>query len=279
MSVQIHPTAIIDKNAVLGMHVHIGPYSIIGPNVELDDSVYIHSHVVIDGHTFIGEHTEIFPFASIGLAPQDKKYEGEPSILRIGHHNIIREYATMNPGTKGGGMVTQVGNHGLFMVSTHVAHDCIVGDHVIMANHATLAGHVVVGDYAILGGLSAVRQYTRIGAYAMIGGMSAVESDVIPFGMVMNERGNLAGLNLVGLKRRAFSRETIHALRRSYQLLFGQETETESLSLVQKVQYVANLFPHDVAVMELITFLQADGSRSICQPKLSAGFLLDDHDV
>src|ERR1700739_1226866 len=180
---QIHPTAIVAPGAMLAEDVVIGPYCVVGDNAVLGPRVTLRSHVVVDGRTTIGEGTRVFPFASIGLEPQDLKYRGERSELVIGRNNTIREYVTMNPGTEGGGMVTRIGDDCLFMVGAHVAHDCQIGDHVIMANNATLGGHVTLGDYVVIGGLSAVHQFVRIGAHAMIGGMSGVENDVIPFGM------------------------------------------------------------------------------------------------
>ena len=182
VSTEIHPTAVVDPGASIGEDVRIGPYSLIGSDVVLGDNCEIHGHVVIDGRTRIGSGTKIFPFASIGLPPQDLKYNGEPSELEIGANNVIREHVTMNPGTEGGGMLTKIGDRCLFMVGTHVGHDCQLGDSVIMANNATLAGHVQVMDYAVFGGLSAVHQFVRIGRYAMVGGMTGVERDVIPFG-------------------------------------------------------------------------------------------------
>ena len=220
---KIHPTAIVAPGAELAETVSIGPYCVIGSDVRLGERVELLSHVVVEGRTSVGEGTRIFPFASIGHQPQDLKYHGEPSTLEIGSNNQIREYVTIQPGTEGGGMLTRVGDNCLFMASAHVAHDCIVGDNVIMANNATLAGHVVVGEYAFLGGLSAVHQFVRIGKHAMVGGMSGVEADIIPFGMVIGNRAYLSGLNIVGLKRRGFSRDEIHALRNAYRLLFGPE--------------------------------------------------------
>lgn len=178
----IHPTAIIAKTAKLAKDVNVGPYCVIDGEVEIGEGTELKSHVAVSGRTKIGKHNTIFPFASLGHAPQDLKYKGEKSELVIGDHNTIREHVTMNPGTEGGGMLTKVGSHNLFMMSAHVAHDCMVGDHVILANNATLGGHVQVGDYAIIGGLSAVHQFVRIGMGAIIGGMSGVEHDVIPFG-------------------------------------------------------------------------------------------------
>ncbi|HLI14045.1 MAG TPA: acyl-ACP--UDP-N-acetylglucosamine O-acyltransferase [Alphaproteobacteria bacterium] len=259
---KVHPTAIVDSRAALAPGVEIGPYSVIGPHVRLMEGVQVGPHVVIDGRTRIGPNTRIFPFASIGHIPQDLKYGGEPSELVIGASNTIREHVTMNPGTKGGGMVTRVGDNCLFMVGVHIAHDCKVGDHVVMANNATLAGHVEVGDWAFLGGLCAVHQFARIGKHAMIGGMSGVENDVIPYGSVVGNRARLAGLNIVGLKRRGFTREQVHALRTAYRLLFAQEgTMTERLSDVEEIYH------DNEVVMEIVAFIRADSSRAICQPR------------
>ncbi len=258
----IHPTAVIDPAASIAEDVTIGPYCTIGPDVELSPGVRLESHVVIGGRTRIGVNCHIFPFASIGLPPQDLKYRGEPSELIVGRNNIIREYVTMNPGTQAGGMVTRVGNDGLFMMSVHVAHDCTVGDHVIMANNATLGGHVVVGEYAILGGLVAVHQFVRIGRHAMVGGMSGVEQDVIPYGSVMGDRAHLCGLNVIGLKRRGFSRDDIHALRRAYRLLFAHEG-----TMVERLVDVSQLFPDNEAVMDIVKFMSSDSARAVCQPK------------
>lgn len=256
-----HPTAIIHPGARLGRNVAIGPYCVIGSQVELADDVVLHSHVCIDGNTRIGQGTKIFPFAAIGLQPQDQKFSGENSELIIGSHNVIREYVTMNPGTSGGGMVTRVGDNGLFMAGAHVAHDCIVGNHVILANNATLAGHVTLGDYAICGGLSAVQQFVRIGAHAMIGGMSGVESDVIPYGSVLGNRAHLGGLNVVGLKRRGFSREQIHGLRNAYRMLFAQEG-----TLQERLEDVAKQFEAHAEVIEIVDFIRAS-TRGVCTPQ------------
>ncbi len=258
----IHPTAIVEPGARLGEEVTIGPYCTVGPEVELGEGVSLTSHVVVAGRTTIGPNTRIYPFASIGHPPQDLKYKGESSQLVIGANNVIREYVTMNPGTEGGGMVTQVGNNGLFMIGAHVAHDCKIGNHVIMANNATLAGHVEVGDWAILGGLSAVHQFVRVGHHAMIGGMSGVEHDVIPYGSVMGDRARLSGLNVVGLKRRRFSRENIHALRTAYRLLFAQEG-----AMAERLADVEAMFGDNKPVMDIVNFIRFDSSRSMCQPR------------
>ncbi len=259
----IHPTALVDERAVIGTGVHIGAYCVVGAHVELDDGVQLHSHVVIEGFTRIGANTNIYPFASIGLAPQDLKYRGEASRLEIGSNNVIREHVTMNPGTESGQMVTRIGNHCLFMAGAHVAHDCVIGDHVILVNCATLGGHVQIGDWAIIGGLSAAHQFTRIGRHAMIGGMSGVENDVIPFGRVIGNRARLDGLNIIGLKRRNFSREEIHALRHAYRLLFAPEG-----TMAERLEDVVEVFADNESVMEIVDFIRAESSRGICQPNL-----------
>ncbi|AZL15780.1 acyl-ACP--UDP-N-acetylglucosamine O-acyltransferase [Rickettsiales endosymbiont of Stachyamoeba lipophora] len=260
----IHQTAIISPSAKIGNNVKIGAYSIIGDNVELGDDNIIHSHVVIDGLTTIGNNNQIFPFAAIGLAPQDLKFKGEQSKLIIGNNNVIREYVTINPGTEGGGMLTAVGNNCLFMVSSHIAHDCKVGNNVILANNATLAGHVKVEDFAIIGGLSAVHQFVRIGSHAMIGGMSGIEKDIIPFGTAMGERASLAGLNIIGMKRRNFDRDEINALRNMYKMLFEEE---EGLTFDQKVTKVRTEMGSSEAVKQILEFIDADASRAVCRPK------------
>lgn len=259
----IHPTAIVEDGADLGEGVKIGPYSVVGPQVRLGDGVQLESHVVVGGDTTIGANTRIFPFASIGLQPQDLKYKGEASRLEIGCNTVIREHVTMNPGTEGGGMLTKVGNNCLFMVGAHVAHDCRISDSVILVNNATLAGHVELGEFAIVGGLSAVHQFVRIGKHAMIGGMSGVENDVIPYGTVTGNRAHLSGLNLVGLKRRGFDRETIHAMRNAYRLLFAHEGTMD-----ERVKDVAEMFADNEPVMEIVNFIDVGSSRAICQPKL-----------
>ena len=259
----IHPTAVVDGGARIGANVTVGPYSIVGTGVELAEGVTVMSHVVVNGRTSIGANTKVYPFASVGLAPQDLKYKGEPSRLEIGCNNIIREHVTMHGGTEGGGMVTRVGNNGLFMVACHVAHDCRIGDHVVMVNNATLGGHVMVGDWAILGGLAAVHQYVRIGRHAMVGGLSGVENDVIPYGSVTGNRARLQGLNIIGLKRRGISRDDIHTLRNADRLLFAQEG-----TLAERLEDVADLFHDNRAVMEIIDFIRTESQRSICQPTL-----------
>ncbi|MCC6469305.1 MAG: acyl-ACP--UDP-N-acetylglucosamine O-acyltransferase [Alphaproteobacteria bacterium] len=261
---RVHPTAIVDPGARLGEGVEIGPYCVVGPHVELGKDVGLLSHVVVEGHTQLGARVRVFPFASIGHQPQDLKYKGEPSRLEVGEDTVIREHVTMNPGTTPGGLLTKVGKRCLIMVGCHVAHDCKLGDSVIMANNATLGGHVVVEDYAFLGGLCAVHQFVRIGKHAMVGGMSGVENDVIPYGSVMGDRARLGGLNLVGLKRRGFSREDIHGLRTAYRVLFAQEG-----TMAERIEDVAQLFSAIQPVRDIIDFIKADSQRALCQPRQS----------
>jgi len=262
MTSNIHPTAIIDPAAQLGADVFIGAFCTVGPHAKIGDRVRLISHVVVEGHTTIGADTIVYPFACLGLRPQDLKYKDEPSMLEIGKNNQIREYATMHPGTEGGGMLTRVGDNGLFMINTHVAHDCKVGNNVIFSNCATLGGHVVVEDFVLIGGMSAVHQFTRIGAYAIIGGMSGVEKDVIPFGLVKGERAHLSGLNLIGLERRGFNREDVRALRSAYRMLFAHEG-----TLGERVEETAVQYKGQAQVARIIDFIRSASDRAICQPK------------
>ncbi len=258
----IHSTAIVEDGAEIGSDVEIGPYCVVSGNVRLADNVKLHSHVAVAGKTSVGAGTEIFPFASIGHIPQDKKFRGEDVTLEIGEGNVIREHVTMNPGTADGGSLTKVGNNGLFMMGSHVAHDCEVGNNVILANNATLAGHCKVGDSVILGGLAAVHQFVRLGAYSFVGGMSGVENDVIPFGMVLGNRAYLNGLNILGLKRNGFDREQIHNLRKGYRMLFSNEG-----TLKERLEDVEKMFAGDPCVEQVAAFIHADSSRQLCVPK------------
>ncbi|MEO0747497.1 MAG: acyl-ACP--UDP-N-acetylglucosamine O-acyltransferase [Pseudomonadota bacterium] len=237
---QIHPNALVEPGAELGEGVQIGPFCHVGPSVKLGDGVRLKSHVVVTGRTEVGEETEIFPFSCIGEIPQDLKFKGEASELRIGARNRIREHVTMNTGTEGGGGITRVGDDGLFMAGSHVAHDCMVGNRVIIVNNAALAGHCVIEDDVIIGGLSGVHQWVRIGRGAIIGAVTMVTNDVIPHGLVQAPRGELDGLNLIGLKRRGVARSDITALRAAFQMLaqgegtfqdrarrLGEETESD----------------------------------------------------
>ncbi|MFO1151328.1 MAG: acyl-ACP--UDP-N-acetylglucosamine O-acyltransferase [Alsobacter sp.] len=258
----IHPTAIVEPGARLGAGVSIGPYCIVGPDVELGEGCALVSHAVVHGRTTIGARTKIWPFASIGHQPQDLKYHGEPSTLTIGSDCIIREGVTMNPGTEGGGMATSVGDRCAFLANSHVAHDCRIASNVIFSNNVMLAGHCVVEDFAIIGGGAAVHQFCRIGAHAFIGGLSGVENDVIPYGIAIGNRAHLAGLNIVGLKRRGFSREVIHDIRRAYRLLFADEG-----TLQERVEDVAAEFSTHPVVHEILDFIREGGNRSICTPR------------
>lgn len=260
-SQDIHPSSLVDPKAKLGSGVKIGPFCVVGPDVELGDGVELKSHVVLDTIVQVGSGTQIYPFTSINV-PQDKKFQGEQSHVKIGKNTIIREYVTIQPGTAGDKMCTLVGDECLLMASVHVAHDCMVGNHVIMANNATLAGHVTIGDYAIIGGLAAVHQFVTIGHHAIIGGMSGVESDVIPYGNVKGDRAYLNGLNIIGMKRRGFSREEIDQVRVAYDKLFSQEG-----TLIERLKDLAQEYKDDATVMSLIDFLARDNARSVLMPK------------
>ena len=262
----IHATALVDSSAVVADTVSIGPYCVIGPNVELKDGVSLKSHVVVDGHTSVGPKTVVHPFVTLGLPPQHSNFKGEPSTLVIGENNSIREHVTMHPGTESGRMTTVVGENCLFMVGSHVAHDCVISDNVILTNNVALGGHVVVDEFAIIGGLSGIHQYVRVGKHSMIGGCSAVESDVIPYGSVKGNRARLAGLNVIGLRRRGFSREDIRSLRTAYGLLFSQGG-----NMAERLSEVADLFNEHPGVMDIVEFIRADSSRAICQPVSSNG--------
>lgn len=261
----IHSTAILSPKARIGQNVRIGPYCVVGDHVELENDVTLVSHVSIDGHTSVGAGTKIYPFASIGHPPQDLKYHGEASRLIIGKNNTIREHVTMNPGTEGGGMETVVGDNGLFMMSSHVAHDCRLGNNVIMANNATLAGHVTVGDYVLIGGLSAVHQFVRIGSHAVIGGMSGVENDIIPYGRVKGERAFLAGLNLIGLERRGFDKDQIRLLQRAFNQMFGDEG-----TLDQRIETVETDYSDNELIMDMVRFAREKTRFPLCQPPKKA---------
>ena len=258
----IHPSAVVESGATLGANVHIGPFCHIGPQVSLGDGCKLISHAVVHGRTSIGAGTQIYPFASIGHQPQDLKYHGEPSTLVIGANCTIREGVTMNPGTEGGRMTTTVGDSCTFLANSHVGHDTHVGSHVILSNNVMLAGHVTLGDYVICGGGAAVIQFARVGSHAFVGGLSGLENDLIPYGLAMGNRAHLAGLNLVGLRRRGFAREAIHNLRRAYRLLFAAEG-----TLKERVEDVAMEFEDHPQVHEILDFIRAGGDRSLCTPR------------
>ncbi len=259
---EVHSTAIVDDNAQLHDTVQIGPYCVVGANVKLGDGVRVGAHVVIDGHTDIGSGTEIFSFACVGSAPQHRAYRGEPTRLEIGRNCVIREYATLNPGTVDGRQITTIGDNCLLMIGAHVAHDCKVGDDVILTNNATLGGHCDVGDRVIIGGLAGAHQFVRLGELCFVGGVTPIMEDVIPFGSVLGNRAYLGGLNIVGLKRAGYSREDIHALRRAYRLLFAQEG-----TLRERVEDVADEFADDLNVGKIISFIRAKSERKLCTPR------------
>lgn len=259
---RIHPTAIVDAGAKLARDVEIGPFCIVGADVTLGERVRLASHVVVEGLSEIGEGCVIHPYACLGAPPQHSGHKGEPTRLVIGQRNIVREHVTMHCGTAMGRGVTSVGSDGFFMVGVHIGHDSIVGDNVVMANSATLGGHVVVGDHVIMGGLSAVHQNTRIGRHAFVGGMAGVNHDVIPFGNVWGNHAHLEGLNLVGLKRRGFSRETINTLRAAYRMLFAEEGTFQ-----ERLEDTAAAYAASPEVMEIVDFVRADASRPLTTPQ------------
>ena len=256
----IHKTAIIDSKAKVSSSVKIGPYTVIGPNVEIGDDVIIHSHVNISGNTKIGDGTIIFPFASIGNVPQDLKYKGEDTKLEIGKNNKIREYVTISPGTKGGGGLTKIGDNCLFMISSHIAHDCNVGNNVIIANNVPLGGHVTIEDNVVIGGNSAVQQFTRIGKLAMVGGMTGVLHDVIPYGLSIGNRNYLQGLNLIGLRRANFDNKDILGLIEAYKEIFATKNLNDNLNKLN------GAFKENPLVKDVIKFITKDKKRSICTP-------------
>jgi len=256
----IDKTAIIDPNAKVHSSVKIGPYTVIGPNVEIAKNVIIHSHVNISGNTKIGKGNVFYPFASIGNDPQDLKYNGEKTLLEIGDNNKFREYVTVNPGTVGGGGLTKIGNNCLFMISSHIAHDCQVGNNVIIANNVPLGGHAIIEDNVIIGGNSAVQQFTRIGKMAMIGGMTGVLNDVIPYGLSTGNRNSLQGLNLIGLRRAKFENKDILGLSEAYKEIFASKNIYENISKLN------GSFQENPLVKNVIDFITKDKKRSICTP-------------
>jgi len=260
----VDASARVASGAVIGSDVSIGPYCVIGPDVVLGDGVRLVAHVHIAGHTTVGPRTVIYPFASLGTPPQSTRYRGGATRLTIGADCDLRESVTMNLGTEDGGGITTVGDRCFFMANSHVAHDCHVGNNVTFANCATLGGHVEVGDGVVLGGLSAVHQFTRVGSFAMIGGVCGVRGDIIPYGLANGDYARLEGLNLVGLKRRKFSRERIQALRRAYQKLFLDPGQ-----FADRLERVAQEFAADEAVMQIVAFIRAGEHRTLCRPGLT----------
>jgi UDP-N-acetylglucosamine acyltransferase len=259
VSVRIHPTAVVDSAARLDDGVTVGPYAVIGPDVTIGSDTEIGPHVVIDGITSIGARCRFTGQASIGTPPQDLKYQGGPTRLQIGDDNIVREFVTMNRATEHGGGVTRVGSHGMFMAYAHVAHDCEVGDHVVMANCATLAGHVTIEPWAIVGGLVAIHQFVRIGESAILGGGAMVTLDVAPYCMAAGDRAALHGLNVIGLKRRGFSAETLNALRAAYRTVFRS-----GLRLQDALEQLRGDAESEPRVAHFVRFIE-QSQRGICR--------------
>ena len=257
----IHKTAIISESSKIGNNVEIGAYSIIGPNVKIEKNTKIHSHVSIIGNTIIGSGNEIFPFASLGTPPQDLKYKGEKNSLVIGDNNKFREYVNINPGTEQGGRITKIGNNNLFMVYCHVAHDCNISNNIVLANNVQVGGHVIIQDNAIVGGSCAIHQFSRIGESAMVGGMTGVLSDVIPFGLSLGNRNNLAGLNLIGLRRAKVSNENIKIMQQAYNKIF----ESENFRL--NIDNLNTELRNNEFVNRIVNFINSDKKRPISLPE------------
>ena len=258
----IHPSAIIHPDAKVSDNVKVGPYCVIGKNVKIGKNCRLNSHVVVDGNVKIGDKTQIFSFASIGSDPQDLKFKGEETEIIIGKKCKIREYCTINPGTTGGGGVTKVGDNCLLMVGTHVAHDCLISDNVIFANHSTLAGHVHIERNVVVGALSAIHQFTRIGEGSMIGGMSGITGDVPPFCTAMGNRAKLNGLNVVGLKRNEVSKIEISELRKVYNYIFG----SNELTFKERVKEIKTQKSRFYTINKLLDFISRESNRSFCLP-------------
>ena len=256
----IHHTAIIDKKSKISENVEIGPYCVIGPDVEIETNTKLHSHVSIKGNTKIGKKNEIFPFVSIGTPPQDLKYKGEKNYITIGDNNRLREYVNINPGTSQGGTVTKIGNNNLLMVYCHVAHDCNLGDNIVLANNVQVGGHVDIDDNAIVGGSCAIHQFSRIGKLAMVGGMTGVLSDVIPYGLSLGNRNNLVGLNLIGLRRAKISNEDIKLLQNFYNIVFSNQNFRSNIENLDKN------FKKNKYIKTIVDFINSDKKRPISLP-------------
>ena len=255
----IHSSAFVSKKANISANVNIGPFCFIDDNVTIEDKCELYSHVHISGKTKIGKNNKFFPFSTIGTIPQDLKYSGESSKLIIGNNNTFREGVTINPGTKGGGMKTEIKNNCLFMVGTHIAHDCEIHSNVVMANNATLAGHVKIYENAVIGGLSGIHQFVSIGKYAMIGGMSGVGSNIIPYGLYTGIRQSLRGLNIIGLKRKGLSKDTIKKIQDSFKIIFGKDT-----TILKNINKLDNKSKNITEIKEIIEFIDNHVERGIC---------------
>jgi len=255
----VHPTAIVDSRAELDSSVEVGPYCLLGAGVKIGKESKIRSHAVIQGRTTLGEGNEVFPFATIGSIPQDLKYKGEPSELLIGNRNTIREYVSLNPGTAGGGMVTRVGDRNLLMMYCHIAHDCIIGNHNVIANGATLGGHVVIEDFVIVGGLVGIHQFVKIGTGAILGAGSMVSKDVPPYCNATGDRARLRGLNVEGLKRRGFQKSVIEAIHKAYRIAFQSRLKTDDA--LKKIRQEMAAIPE---VERFVSFI-AESQRGVCR--------------
>jgi UDP-N-acetylglucosamine acyltransferase len=262
---QIDQRSLIAAGAQIGPGAKIGPFCSVGPNVVIGAGVRLISHVVVDGHTSIGEDAVLYPFCSVGLAPQDLKYRDEPTRCEIGARTHVREHCSIHRGTVTGAGITRVGADCMLMAVVHVAHDCTIGDHVIIANNVVMGGHVRIGDHAVIGGAAAIHQFVRIGRAAMIGGVSGVEGDVIPFGSVIGNRARLAGLNVIGLRRRGFDRAQIHGLRRAFRALFA-----EPGAFAMRLARVREQFDGDPLVGEVLAFIDADSKRGLIRAAVAA---------
>lgn len=258
----IHPTAIIEDGAIVGLGTKIGPYCHIGSEVRIGEHCHLISHVVVAGRTVIGSGTQIYPFASIGHQPQDLKYAGESNELRIGKQCVLREHVTINPGTKGGGGITQIGNHCCFLTSSHVGHDCTIGNSVILSNNVMIAGHCCIEDHVIFGGGAAIIQFGRVGSYAFVGGLTGLEGDCIPFGTVIGNRARLCGLNLVGMKRGGFSREHINETQQAYRQLFSSKG-----TLHDRLDQVNATYGEHPLISQIIRFMSQKSKRPLCLPE------------
>lgn len=257
----IHPSAVVDKRAQIGVNVRIGPYCVVGPNVILDDHVHLHNHVVIEGHTKVGAFTSIYSFACLGTSPQNQNMYDEGARLIIGTHNTIREYASIQPGIKAprGQLETRMGDHNLIMSHTVISHDCIIGNHCVLAAQVGLAGHVTIADHVIVGGLVGVHQWVRIGSYAMIGGLSGIARDVLPYAMVHGAReATCHGPNIVGLKRNGFTNDQIRTITAVYQILQNQD-----IPMADKIQTLRTTYPQNPTILHLLDFLETRGKHGI----------------
>ena len=257
----IHPTAIVDKNSKISKNVEIGPYCIVGSDVEIGPNSKLHSHISIKGKTKIGKNNEIFPFVSIGTSPQDLKYKGEKNSIFIGDNNKLREYVNINPGTLQGGTITKLGDNNLLMVYCHIAHDCNIGNGIVLANNVQVGGHVKIEDNAIIGGSCAIHQFSRIGKLAMVGGMTGVLSDVIPFGLSLGNRNNLVGLNLIGLRRAKISNDNIKILQKFYDEIFSNH------NFRSNIDNLNTDLKDNKYVKIIIDFINSDKKRPISLPQ------------